>query len=340
MSAWEDEVVESLDFEGINHAEIYTGGNLVNELRRYDQFLRDYVRSDPSATLPAKIMSGKEISNTRIRNWANFQAPPMVLTFVCAGKLDTATRVREIFRAWIMASPPDYQAKGYGDILRIFMRASGALRHLAGDRSGEFVHICEHFIDPAVIEDEARLAAGELEKDLSGIRLNLDTPAIDVVQDQNFYSMNVMLHGGSSAPMNIHDLALLLRRIPENADYPLVFAANSLQAFNVCGYVLYSYVNWGDRQAGEVLYPWTNNILREHGVTVQQYIVDQLENVLKDQRSNGLQLPESFFSCAWNQLRIEGGYADASLERIAVIESWETEFQAIEAPEPLVVGDG
>ena len=172
----------------------YTGGNLVNELRRYDTFLRDYVNSDSNATLPMKIMSGKEISNTRIRNWANFQAPPMVLTFVCAGKLNTAARVREIFRAWIVASPAEYQAKGYGEILRIFMKAAGALRHLAGDRSGEFVYICEHFIDPAVIEDEARLAAGELEKDLDGVRLSLNTPAIEVVEDANFYQMNVVLH--------------------------------------------------------------------------------------------------------------------------------------------------
>ena len=413
MSAWEDSVGESLDFDGIQHAEIYTGGNLVNELRRYDAFLRDYVSSDPHATLPLKITSGREISNTRIRNWANFKAPPMVLTFVCAGKVDTATRVREIFRAWIKASPEEYQAKSYGEILRIFMKAAGALRHLAGDRSGEFVYICEHFIEPAVIEDEARLAAGELEKDLDGVRLTLTKPAIEIVDDPNFYQMNVMLHcdsypnaivlstryhnwykvnqdylnktpaavggsnedllderslmllcelmitfakevgyglrthnrdmavsGSTSTGMNVHDLAILLKRIPDEADYPLVFAANSLQAFNVCGFVLSSYLKWVDYQTGESNYQWTNNIQRDHNVTAQEYIKCQLENVLKDQRDNGLQLPESFFSSAWNQLRIEGGYVDSSLERKTVIEAWETEFQEMQKPEPLIVGDG
>ena len=304
-------MIESLNFDGIQHAEIYTGGNLVNELRRYDTFLRDYVNSDPNAPLPKKIVSGKEVSNTRIRNWASFRAPPTMLTFVCAGKLNTASRVREIFRAWILASPVEYQARSYGEILRIFMKAAGALRHLAGDRSDEFVYIREYFIDPAVIEDEARLAAGELEKDLDGVRLLPNTPALDVVQDQNYYQLNVMLHsdsfpnrivldtrsqawyranqdyfnktpsavggnvegllderslmklcdmmltfakevgyglrthnrevtgsGGSGDGMNVHDLALLLRRIPDESDYPLAFAANSLQAFNVCGFVL------------------------------------------------------------------------------------------------------
>ena len=162
MAVWEDSMVESLNFDGVQHAEIFTGGNLVNELRRYDKFLVEYVNGETNARLPKKIMSGKEISNTRIRNWANFKAPPAILTFVCAGKLNTASRVREIFRAWILASPVEYQVKSYGEILRIFTRAAGALRHLAGDRTGEFVHICEHFVDPAVIEDEVRLAAGEL----------------------------------------------------------------------------------------------------------------------------------------------------------------------------------
>ena len=140
--------------------------------------------------------------------------------------------------------------------------------------------------------------------------------------------------------LNVHDLALLLRRIPDEADYPLVFAANSLQAFNVCGFVLSSYVKWVDHQSGESNYQWTTNVQREHGVTAQVHIMDQLESVLKDQRSNGLQLPESFFSCAWNQLRIDSGYVDSSLERKTILEAWDTEFQQMEKPEPLREGDG
>ena len=56
--------------------------------------------------------------------------------------------------------------------------------------------------------------------------------------------------GSTSAGMNVHDLAILLKRIPDEADYPLVFAANSLQAFNVCGFVLSSYLKWVDYQTG------------------------------------------------------------------------------------------
>ena len=411
MTAWEDSI-EGLNFDDIQHAEIFTGGNFFNDLRRYDKFLHEYVTSNPEVHLPKKIQNGREVSNVRIRNWASFKAPPMMLTFACAGKLNTVSRVREIFRAWILASPVEYQVKPYGEILRIFMKAAGTLRHLAGDQQTEFANIREYFIEIEAIQDEAKRAAGELEKDLSGIRVNLETPVLEVVQDQNYNQVNVMLHsdsfpnkavletrsdawyranqdyfhktpsavggtveglmderslvklcdmmltfakevgyglrahnrevtadGGTGGELSLHGLALLLRRIPEDADYPLAFAANSLQAFNVCAFVLASYVNWTGTD-GTPMYQWSTNIIRDYGVTTQVYVTQQLENVLKDQRSNGFQLPDSFVSSAWNQSRIDNGYVDANLERKHIIDAWEVEFSNMLAPQPLRINDG
>ncbi|CAE7948322.1 unnamed protein product [Symbiodinium sp. KB8] len=407
-----EDSIEGLTFDGVQHAEIFTGGQFLNELRRYDKFLQEYVTGNPGSPLPKKIMSGKEISDTRIKNWARFMAPPILLTFVCAGKLNTASRVREIFRAWVLASPVEYQCKTYGEILRIFIKAAGTLRHLAGDRSTEFTYIREYLVETQAIQDEAKLAAGELEKEMEGIRASLDSNVLEVVQDDNYSQLNVMLHndsspstitldtrstawykvnqdyfnktpgalggavdglldekslfrlcemmmqfakevgyglrthnsalttsGDTSEGMNVHDLALLLRRIPDDADYPLAFAANSLQAFNVCAYVLSSYLNWTD-SAGTPMYQWTSNVIRDHGVTTQVYITRELENVFKDQRNNGFQLPESFASSAWNQSRIDNGFVDACLDRRSIINSWEVEFGNMHPPQPLHAGDG
>ena len=104
------------------------------------------------------------------------------------------------------------------------------------------------------------------------------------------HNREVTADGGTGGELSLHGLALLLRRIPEDADYPLAFAANSLQAFNVCAFVLASYVNWTGTD-GTPMYQWSTNIIRDYGVTTQVYVTQQLENVLKDQRSNGFSAP-------------------------------------------------
>ena len=129
------------------------------------------------------------VTNKLIRAWASWKAPPLLLIFVCGGlppNGDVGVRVREITRACILAAPPDVWRKCYGDVLGAIIKMGGAMKHLA------FQHIRKHLVDPEVVVDEASAAVPALENDKDGIRFDLNTYAIEVVNDTNFFNLDVV----------------------------------------------------------------------------------------------------------------------------------------------------
>ena len=92
--------------------------------------------------LPAKIVKDRVVNNDLIRRWASFKVPPLLLTFICGGlppNGDVGVRVREIMRAFILVSAPEYQQKPYGEILNIILRIGGATKHMAGDKRSQYL---------------------------------------------------------------------------------------------------------------------------------------------------------------------------------------------------------
>ena len=113
-----------LNFAGIQIDDVFTSSGIIQTLKKYDKFLEVYV-NDPANRdhpLPAKIVKDKVVNNDLIRRWASFKAPPLLLTFICGGlppNGEVGVRVREIMRAFILVSAPEYQQKPYGEILNI-----------------------------------------------------------------------------------------------------------------------------------------------------------------------------------------------------------------------------
>ena len=135
------------------------------------------------------------VTNKLIRAWASWKAPPLLLIFVCGGlppNGDVGVRVREITRACILAAPPDVQRKCYGDVFGTIIKMGGAMKHLAADKAKAFQHIRKYLVDPDVVVDEASAAVSALENVKDEIRFDLNTYAIEVVNDTNFFNLDVV----------------------------------------------------------------------------------------------------------------------------------------------------
>ena len=213
-------------------------------------------------------------------------------------------RVRKIMRACILASSQEYQLKRHGEILNIILRVGGAIKHMAGDKAAQFSNIHTYLVDLEVLRDEAARAVSHMEEDKEGIRIDLNTRVLEVVNLETFLDLAVVVNNTEIPPpgvqltrlwytanqdyyyrmpgntsqdgdhshllneeqlqrlcghmydfakqigyglrtynrevapsssidssvINIHQLAMMLKRMPTSRDHPLGFALNSLQA--------------------------------------------------------------------------------------------------------------
>ena len=154
------------------------------------------------------------------------------------------------------------------------------------------------------------------------------------------YNSEVTSSTGSGKPLSIHELALMLKSMPAGLDHPLAYAVNSFQAFTVCLHVIYSYVSWKDYHTGEPFCRWSSVIIAELETTTQAFLEHHVEAVMKLQTDGGFQLPLSFRQHAWNQLAVESGYTYDCIKKKTAISDWEEEFKSMNAPNPLLDGDG
>ena len=63
---------------------------------------------------------------------------------------------------------------------------------MAADKASSFHYIQTYLVDIEVLRNEASTAVSEMEQDKDGIRFDLNTPAGDVVNNPNFFNMNVV----------------------------------------------------------------------------------------------------------------------------------------------------
>ena len=197
-----------LSFADIWIDEVFSSKSILQVLKKYDKFLEVY-NNDPannSHPLPMKITQNKVVNNQLIRSWAAFKAPPLLLTFVC-GRLppngDAGVRVREIFRAFVLASAPEYQQKPCGEILNIILRVGGAIKHMAGDKSNCFNYISTYMVDVEVLRDEASTAMSLMEQDKEGIRIDVNTPVLEVVNLNTFLDLNLVVNNTEVPPRGV-----------------------------------------------------------------------------------------------------------------------------------------
>ena len=66
------------------------------------------------------------------------------------------------------------------------------MKHLAADKAKTFQNLWKYLVDPEVVIDEASAAVSALETDKDGIRVDLTTSAIEVVNDTNFFDLDVV----------------------------------------------------------------------------------------------------------------------------------------------------
>ena len=139
--------------------------------------MRRYRFPAPYAGTPLRTLG---VSNRLIRAWASWKAPPLLLIF------DVDVRVREIARALLMSSG--------NATVRSSAPSSrwGAMKHLAADKAKTFQNLRKYLVDPEVVIDEASAAVSALETDKDGIRFDLTTSAIEVVNDTNFFNLDVV----------------------------------------------------------------------------------------------------------------------------------------------------
>ena len=154
------------------------------------------------------------------------------------------------------------------------------------------------------------------------------------------YNREVGSSPSSGNAINIHQLAVLLKSMPEGMDHPLAYAMNSFQAFTVCLHLIHSYTSWREYGTEVPYYRWTNKIIPESDTNTLAYLQFHLEAVCKPQRENGLQLPPFIKQHAWNQLAVESGYAHECVRKKSAVQNWEAEFATMDAPNPLFDGDG
>ena len=194
-----------LNFADIQIDDVFTSRGIIQTLKKYDKFIEIYV-SDPAnrdQPLPAKIVKDRVVNNDLIRRWASFKVPPLLLTFICGGlppSGDVGVRVREIMRAFILVSAPEYQQKPYGEILNIILRIGGAIKHMAGDKSSQFGSIHTYLVDVDVLRNEASAAVSHMEQDKEGIRIDINTPVLEVVNLQTFLDLNLVVNNTEIPP--------------------------------------------------------------------------------------------------------------------------------------------
>ena len=95
------------------------------------------------------------------------------------------------------------------------------------------------------------------------------------------YNKEITSTTGPGGPLNIHELALMLRSMPAGMDHPLAYALNSFQAFTVCIHVIHSYVLWRDYITRDPYYKWSSDLIPELEVTTLAFLERHLEAILK-----------------------------------------------------------
>ena len=123
-------------------------------------------------------------------------------------------------------------------------------------------------------------------------------------------------------------------------DHPLGFALNSLQAFAVCLHVIHSYTSWREYETERPYYRWTENIVSGTDINTLSYLEHHTNAVRELYTQNGLQLPPAFKQHAWNQMGVESGYVADCVRKRDALQCCEQEFTMMDAPPPLVDGDG
>ena len=113
---------------------------------------------------------------------------------------EVGVRVREIMRAFILVSAPEYQQKPYGEILNIILRVGGAIKHMAGDKSSQFSNVHTYLVDVDVLKSEASTAVSHMEQDKEGIRIDINTPVLEVVNLQTFLDLNLVVNNTEIPP--------------------------------------------------------------------------------------------------------------------------------------------
>eukprot|EP00439_Symbiodinium_sp_Y106_P062538 s2344_g9.t1 len=193
--AYSNPAVE-LNFCDLSIDDVFPNGGVLASLKRYEKFLEVYV-NDPANQnhpLPSKITKDRLVNNELIRRWAAFKAPPLLLAFICGGlppNGDVAVRVREIMRACVLASPQEFQQR---------LRMGGAIKHLAADKASMFSHIHTYMVEMKVLRDEAASAVSHMEQDREGIRIDLNTPVLEVVNHVNFLDLSVVTNNTEVPP--------------------------------------------------------------------------------------------------------------------------------------------
>ena len=143
-----------------------------------------------------------------------------------------------------------------------------------------------------------------------------------------------------SGTINVHQLAMMLKRMPESMDHPLGFALNSLQAFAICLHVIHSYTSWREYESERSYYRWAENHVSGTDINTLSYLEFHTNAVCELYTQNGLQLPPAFKQHAWNQMGVESGYVTDRVRKRDALQCWEHEFAMMDAPPPLVDGDG
>ena len=191
---------------------------------------------------------------------------------------------------------------------------------MAGYKSSQFSNVHTYLVDVDVLKNEASTAVSHMEQDKEGIRIDINTPVLEVVNLQTFLDLNLVVNNTEIPPpgmlrtrsdmwyttnqdhyyrtpgntsqegdhsnllneeqlqrlcghmfdfakqvgyglrtynrevdssassdsgmINIHQLAMMMKRMPESMDHPLGFALNSLQAFAICLHVIHRYTSW------------------------------------------------------------------------------------------------
>ena len=129
-----------------------------------------------------------------------------------------------------------------------------------------------------------------------------------------------------SSVINIHQLAMMLKKMPTSMDHPLGFALSSLQAFAICLHVIHSYTSWREYETEKPYYRWTEEFVPGTDTNTLNYLEFHMDAVCELHTQNGLQLPAAFRQQAWNQLGVESGYVADCVRKRDSLQCWEAEF--------------
>ena len=142
-----------------------------------------------------------------------------------------------------------------------------------------------------------------------------------------------------SSVINIHQLAMMLKRMPTSRDHPLGFALNFPSSFAICPHVIHSYTSWREYETERPYYRWTEEVVPGTDTNTLTYLEFHMDAVCELYSQNGLQLPAAFRQQAWNQLGVESGYVADCVRKRDALQCWEEEFATMDAPPPLFDGD-